>query len=61
MLYSGFTDMKLEYIQAEANFVMVDVGTDASAVRTALSELGFQVRSGWGMPKHLRVSYGDLG
>ncbi len=60
MLYSGFTDMKLEYIQAEANFVMVDVGTDASAVRTALGELGFQIRSGWGMPKHLRVSTGTL-
>ncbi len=59
-LEAGFSGMGLGWIPSEANFVMVDVGTDANAVKSQLGALGYQVRSGWGMPQHLRVSTGTL-
>ncbi len=54
----GVVNMGLMYIGSHTNFLMIDVGTDASAVRSELLSYGYQVRSGWGMPTHLRVSTG---
>jgi histidinol-phosphate aminotransferase len=56
--YSAFLMMGLEYIPSQASFFMVDVGTDAAYVLAELASRGIYVRSGWGMPNHLRVSTG---
>jgi len=56
--YSAFVMMGLEYIPSQASFFMVDVGTDAGYIMAELAARGVYVRSGWGMPNHLRVSTG---
>lgn len=60
LLETGFDGMGLDWIPSETNFMMVDVGTDATGVKNQLAGLGYQVRSGYGMPQHLRVSTGTL-
>ena len=60
ILYTGFNDLGLQYIPSETNYIMVDTGTDAGAVRNALADSGYQVRTGWDMPQHLRVSTGTV-
>jgi histidinol-phosphate aminotransferase len=50
--------MGLEYIPSQTSFFMVDVGREADPVRVQLAQRGIYVRTGWGMPKHLRVSTG---
>jgi hypothetical protein len=60
MLEDGLTDLGLSFIPSHTNFLMFDTGTSASAVASQLSALGFQVRTGWGMPQHIRVSTGTL-
>ena len=57
--YGEFESMELDYIPSVANFLMVDVG-DADEVAAALADYGIYVRTGWGMPNHLRVSMGHL-
>ncbi|MCP4580943.1 MAG: aminotransferase class I/II-fold pyridoxal phosphate-dependent enzyme [candidate division Zixibacteria bacterium] len=57
--YNEFDDMGLDYIPSAVNFFMVDVG-NADSVRSQLSSRGIYVRSGWGMPGHLRVSTGTM-
>jgi hypothetical protein len=58
--FDEFGQMGLTYIPSETNFFMVDVGTAASAVSSELAARGIQVRTGWGMPNHLRVSTGTM-
>jgi histidinol-phosphate aminotransferase len=58
--FNQFDIMGLEYIPSETNFFMVDVDTNANTVRDELSSRGIYVRSGWGMPQHLRVSTGTM-
>ncbi len=60
LLQSGLTDLGLSYIPSQTNFLMFDAGTNASDVASQLSGLGYQVRTGWGMPQHIRVSTGTL-
>ena len=60
LLENGFTNLGLSYIPSETNFMMVDVGTNAAQVRDQLADLGYLVRSGWGMPTYLRVSTGTV-
>jgi len=60
MLEAGFTGLGLDYIPSETNFMMFDTGTNAAAVASDLAALGYQVRTGWGMPQHIRVSTGTL-
>jgi histidinol-phosphate aminotransferase len=60
LLESSFGDMGLDCIASETNFMMFDTGTDAISVKNQLSALGYQVRTGWGMPQHIRVSTGTL-
>ncbi len=58
--FSEFDRMELEYIPSAASFFMVDVGTNADWVRSALASRGILVRTGWGMGNHLRVSTGRM-
>ncbi len=60
LLETGLTDLGLAFIPSETNFMMFDTGTDAGTVAAQLSALGYQVRTGWGMPQHIRVSTGLL-
>ena len=57
--WSEFIEMDLEYIPSVTNFFMVDVG-DGDWVRSQLASQGIYVRSGWGMPAHIRVSTGTM-
>lgn len=58
--FDKFDHIGLEYIPSETNFFMVDVGREADPVRAQLAERGIYVRTGWGMPNHLRVSTGTM-
>ena len=58
--FTEFDRMELEYIPSIASFFMVDIGTNADAVRAALASRGILVRTGWGMNHHLRVSTGTM-
>lgn len=60
LCYESFQNWDLDYIPSETSFFMVDVGTDADAVRSQLQAGGIYVRTGWGMPNHLRVSTGTI-
>jgi histidinol-phosphate aminotransferase len=60
ILRSGFNKMRLDYINSETNFMMFDTGTDAENIASQLNTLGYQVRTGWGMPNHIRISTGLL-
>ncbi len=60
ILQTGFTNLGLDYIPSETNFMMFDTGTNASWVASELAARGYQVRTGWGMPQHIRVSTGVL-
>jgi len=57
--FGEFDRLELEYIPSETSFFMVNVG-DAGTVSSELSSRGIQVRTGWGMPNHLRVSVGTM-
>jgi len=60
ILVNVFEALNLDYIPSETNFVMFDTGMSASAVAAELALRGFQVRVGWGMPQHIRVSTGTI-
>jgi histidinol-phosphate aminotransferase len=56
--FGQFDQMGLEYISSDTSFFMVDVGREADPIRGRLAQRGIYVRTGWGMPNHLRVSTG---
>lgn len=58
--FDSFDTMGLQYIPSETSFFMVDVGVPAGPVANELSARGIRVRTGWGMPQHLRVSTGTM-
>jgi histidinol-phosphate aminotransferase len=60
ILEEGFGTLGLHYIPSETNFMMFDTGTDAAWVAAELLSRGYRVRTGWGMPQHIRVSTGTL-
>lgn len=60
ILIAGFNMLNLNYIPSETNFMMFDTGMNAGTVASRLASMGFQVRVGWGMPQHIRVSTGTL-
>jgi histidinol-phosphate aminotransferase len=60
MLEDGFSSLGLDFIPSHTNFMMFDTGGNAPGIASELSALGFQVRTGWGMPQHIRVSTGLL-
>ncbi len=55
-----FTEMGLDFVPSEANFVLVDVNRDSREVANALMREGVIVRpgAGLGLPRHIRVSTG---
>lgn len=57
--FTEFLRLERPCIPSETSFFMVDVG-DAAAVLGELANRDIQVRSGWSMPKHLRVSVGTM-
>jgi histidinol-phosphate aminotransferase len=59
-LYDGFQSLGLRYVPSRANFVLVDVGRNASAIYQRLLREGVIVRSmtSFGMDTALRVSVG---
>ncbi len=59
-LTNAFDAMGLMYIPSKANFITVDVKTNANEVFEALLQQGVIVRpiGGYGLPQHLRVSIG---
>lgn len=61
-LYQIFTELDLEYIPAEGNFVMVNTGLDSMEVYQRLLEKGIIIRPGehFQMPAWLRVSIGTM-
>jgi histidinol-phosphate aminotransferase len=60
ILYEAFQSLGLNYIESMANFILVDVGVNASIVFERLLEKGIIVRNGnvWGLPNHLRITVG---
>jgi histidinol-phosphate aminotransferase len=60
ILVNGLTALQLEYIPSETNFMMFDTGMSATSVASQLANRGYQVRVGWGMPRHIRVSTGTV-
>jgi histidinol-phosphate/aromatic aminotransferase/cobyric acid decarboxylase-like protein len=60
ILEAGFASLNLNYIPSETNFMMFDTRTTATTVVSQLASNGFQVRTGWGMPQHIRVSTGTI-
>ncbi len=60
VLMNGLHALNLEYIPSETNFMMFDTGMSATSVASQLANRGYQVRVGWGMPRHIRVSTGTV-
>ena len=57
-LYAAFDELRMPYVATEANFVLFDCLRDAKTVETELMKRGVIVRSGFGLPQHLRVTIG---
>ncbi len=57
-LGAAFDELKLHYVPTQANFILVDVGRDAKAVEHELMKRGVIIRTGFGLPQHLRVTIG---
>jgi histidinol-phosphate aminotransferase len=59
-LAAGFEQMGLAYIPSKANFIAVDVNTNAEAIFQSLLHQGVIVRpiANYGLPQHLRISVG---
>ncbi len=59
-LESGYRALKLEYVPSKANFHLVNVKKNASALFMALLKKGVIVRpmDGYGLPNHLRMTVG---
>jgi histidinol-phosphate aminotransferase len=57
-LGAAFDEMGLKYVPTQANFILVDVGRDAKTVEHELMKRGVIIRTGFGLPQHLRVTIG---
>lgn len=59
-LYKKFEELGLSYVPSEANFVLLEVGQEATPIYNNLLKLGVIVRpvKGYGFPNHLRVTIG---
>jgi len=58
--FTEFDRMSLQFIPSETSFFMVNVGTNAGPIASALANRGIYVRTGWGMDNYLRVSTGTM-
>lgn len=61
-LYAAFRRLGLPYVETQANFVLVDVGTSSLPIYEALLRRGVIVRAGekLGLPTFLRVTIGAM-
>ncbi len=59
-LEAGLQALGLSFAESDANFLLVDIGEDATALYDALLRQGVITRSmaGFGLPNHLRVTAG---
>jgi len=59
-LYGVFQELGLRYIESSSNFILLELGTDASKLYQEFMAKGVIVRYGgtWGLPKHVRVTIG---
>ncbi|MBI4431795.1 MAG: histidinol-phosphate transaminase [Candidatus Omnitrophica bacterium] len=59
-LYKGFDRLGLKYVRSQANFVLVDLGTDSKPVVDGLLKKGLIVRGvkAYNLPTFIRVSIG---
>jgi len=59
-LYGEFSNLGLEYVPSETNFIFVNLGTDATAVFHQMLEKGIIIRPGhiWGLPQFVRLTIG---
>jgi histidinol-phosphate aminotransferase len=59
-LYKGLRDLGVEYIPSAANFILIRLGRDASAIVQELMRRGVITRymGPWGLPEHIRVTVG---
>jgi len=59
-LYQNFSDLGLDYIETETNFMMVDIGIDAAEAFTELQKKGVIIRPGtqFGMESWIRTTIG---
>jgi len=60
LLETGFATLGLDFIPSHTNFMMFDTGGSGASIAAELATLGYQVRTGWGMPQYIRVSTGLL-
>ena len=60
-LYQALTDLNIEFIPSQGNFICIETKTNGSHVFNALLKEGVIVRSLdlYSMPKHIRVSIGS--
>lgn len=59
-LYGEFDRLNLPYLKSHTNFVLVDVGQQATVIERNLLDMGVRVRpcGGYEFPTHLRVTVG---
>jgi histidinol-phosphate aminotransferase len=57
-LYRELSRLGVKYVPSFANFVLVDLGRQASSVTAGLLKHGVIVRPAWGYPEAMRVSVG---
>ena len=60
-LYGEFDRLGLRYVESHTNFILVEIGPQATTVHGRLSEKGVIVRpcTGYDLPDYLRITVGD--
>jgi histidinol-phosphate aminotransferase len=59
-IYKGLSELKLNYLESQANFVLFDTNRDAQQIYENLLRLGLILRpvGNYGLPRHLRWTVG---
>jgi len=60
-LYGEFDRLGVRYVESHTNFVLVEIGPQATTIRQRLLEKGIMVQpcGGYGLPNCLRITVGD--
>lgn len=60
-LYNAFDKLGISYVDSMSNFILVDMGEEASAIYEQLFQKGIIVRNGsvFGLPHHMRITVGN--
>lgn len=58
--YEELDELGLKYIPSQANFILIDCGTDSKEIYEALLRKGIIIRAthSFGLPNHLRITFG---